>query len=474
MDAADQISNVPTTSQGNNAAARAAALKARIRELRDRAHGHSAPIEVAENVSDTPPTATTEIAGDAFAELAHTIDRSRAGRVPALPYIELAGIEPAGIEPDRGSRQTATTTQPRWRRSPPPQVTLSAESRESGELRTIKDWLSCTPSWAISAGVHALLLVALALLTVSQDSFAPAIVVTGAQVEPEIVASLTDDIKIGAPKSDSEEPLWNLDVMDAGPMQIKALDLLAATDFSADLTRLSVRSEQLDAAQNIAGSADWRRGNRGGGAQFYGIQAIGDRFVFIVDSSTSMQMKFAEAKRELEKAIRKLHPEQLFYVIFFDRNAERLRLGKWNKRRTRYSLHSRPEPNLVPASNENMNALIYWMNTIQLDSDTNPYTAVVYALRVLKPDAIFLLSDGEFNDNGSTEAFLERENLTDDPTKTPLPKTIVHCVGFHSRRGEVTLKRIAKTHGGTYRFIEPPGAAGKITGRRVGRRARRP
>jgi hypothetical protein len=29
----------------------------------------------------------------------------------------------------------------------------------------------------------------------------------------------------------------------------------------------------------------------------------------------------------------------------------------------------------------------------------------------------------------------------------------VHCVGFYSRQGEVTLQRIAAANGGTYRFV---------------------
>ncbi len=443
MDLADKISNLQVTGNGADTTARAAALRARIRELHDVASGDNTPIEGAANASDTQPASTTEITSNEFAELARSINRNHIGTIPSAPAGELAVA-------------VHLSSPSRWQRWSAPRLAPKTASAACAVRRSIRDWIKCTPSWLISAVFHGLLLVTLALLSYSQTAVAPAIIIAGDQADFEIVPERVNDVEIGAPEDDLEEPLWQVnqwsrDVLDAGPPQINVSNELTAPDFSAQLALGSVLSEQLSAAQTTTG-----RGNHGGGAQFYGIQATGDRFVFIVDSSTSMTLKFAEAKRELEYAVRGLQQDQQFYVIFFDRNTERLRLGKWNKRGTRYSMNNRPERNLVPASDENINALIYWMNMIQLDSDTNPYPAVVYALRILKPDAIFLLSDGEFNDNGSTEAFLQRENIIDDPINGPRPKTIVHCVGFYSRRGEITLKRIAKAHDGSYRFIEPP------------------
>ena len=192
------------------------------------------------------------------------------------------------------------------------------------------------------------------------------------------------------------------------------------------------------------------------GAQFFGVQAGGNDFVFVVDSSISMRPKFADALRELEYSLRDLTPSQRFYVIFFDHNAERMTLGKWNERLTRYSMKPRPEPDMVPATKENIEGCVHWMHRIRLEQWTNPHAAMAFALEKLHPDAIFLLSDGEFTDRGLTEHFLNDENIIDDPVAGPHPEVIIHCIGFYSREGEVTLQRIAEAHGGTYRFVEPP------------------
>ena len=191
-------------------------------------------------------------------------------------------------------------------------------------------------------------------------------------------------------------------------------------------------------------------------AQFFGVQATGNDFVFIVDSSMSMTQKFADAKRELEYSIRQLSPQQRFYVIFFDRNAEHMVLGKFDKQRKLFVFHDAPEPDLVPATTQNIVAFVQWMNTIQLEFATNPYMATFFAINELKPDAIFLLSDGEFTDRGATEWFLLESNAVVDAAGKRQPRSVVHCIGFYSREGEITLKRIAAANGGTYRFVEPP------------------
>lgn len=133
------------------------------------------------------------------------------------------------------------------------------------------------------------------------------------------------------------------------------------------------------------------------------MQATGNDFVFIVDSSMSMTQKFADAKRELEYAIRKLSPDQRFYVLFFDRNTARMTFGSWDRKHRQYTFNAEPEPDLVPGTTPNVDAFVYWMNTIQLEFATNPYEATAFTINVLKPDAIFLLSDGEFTDRGATE-----------------------------------------------------------------------
>jgi hypothetical protein len=78
----------------------------------------------------------------------------------------------------------------------------------------------------------------------------------------------------------------------------------------------------------------------------------------------------------------------------------------------------------------------------------------------LRPDAIYLLSDGEFTDRGTTASWLKTENLVEDEIGGTKPIVTIHTIGFYSEdNGE--LKDIADSYGGTYRFVPPPQNIGK-------------
>jgi len=185
-------------------------------------------------------------------------------------------------------------------------------------------------------------------------------------------------------------------------------------------------------------------------AMFYGVKARGNRFVFIVDSSNSMRgNKFVEAKRELIYAIRRLGKDQHFYVIFFDANAERMVLDPDP------NFPSEPAPAPVPATGENMLKVERWIGTVKNELKTNPYDAVKFAMG-LSPDAIFLLTDGQFTDRGKTERYLASENYFKDDLGRRQVKVVFNTIGFYSRDGEEVLKEIAKKYKGTYQFVAPP------------------
>jgi hypothetical protein len=212
----------------------------------------------------------------------------------------------------------------------------------------------------------------------------------------------------------------------------------------ADFASSSAASLELDAMLSVGEG-------KGGGladapvAEFFGVQARGRTFVFVVDSSNSMRVgKLDAAKEELLYAIRRLSPDQLFYVIFFNGNTVPMMLGDTGE----------PEPEPVPATTENFLRLEQWVDTVHVDPWTDPHVAMQRAVE-MSPDAIFLLSDGRFTDRGETIRYLKRENYVRD-SKGRRPKVVIHTVGFHQRDGEATLKNIARSYGGSYRFIPPP------------------
>ena len=310
--------------------------------------------------------------------------------------------------------------------------------------------------WLLSAVVHTLLLVVLAVVTLDNRAFSPFLVIRSSYSELEAIPELRAAVHIEPPEQ-ALASTWHSDsdLYPRLPEPGTIVPVLPGVDpdgFSA----AEIFGEQSGAGAMIQGGGGSPLGDGQAGTQFFGVQAGGSDFVFVVDSSVSMRLKFAEALRELEYSLRSLTPSQRFYVIFFDHNAERMTLGKWNRRHTQYSMKLRPEPDMVPATDENIDGCVRWMHHVQLEQWTNPHTAMAFALERLHPDAIFLLSDGEFTDDGLTEQFLKEKNMIDDPVHGPLPAVIIHCIGFFSRAGEVTLQRIADTYGGTYRFVGPP------------------
>ncbi len=171
----------------------------------------------------------------------------------------------------------------------------------------------------------------------------------------------------------------------------------------------------------------------GGKVGFFGTSAVGDSFVFIVDSSGSMTgARFERAKRELRRSIKRLKSNQKFHVVFF--NSETIPM-----------FEPGPRAELVTATRVNLNKASRWIDRQLPTSTTDPEGAIRLALS-FRPQVIFLLSDGEFDEPRRARQAAIDENGSSGTT--------IHTIAFMSRDGEETLKRIAEEHGGTFRFVD--------------------
>jgi hypothetical protein len=300
------------------------------------------------------------------------------------------------------------------------------------------------PGWMVSLVVHLALVLILALFTI-----APNVERLGTLIE----ASAATD----------EAPL--VEMLEITPQKLETPEAISTNVTSTDLTMVTVGevgetatavvdAGELDVSAGVeigeiftsAGGGMMASSNGTTGAQFFGVKASGNKFVFIVDSSNSMKNgKFDAAKEELTYAIRRLSKDQFFYVIFFDQDAARMT----------FAPNTEPEPFSVPATNENIGKFEKWMATVQNELRTDPYDAVKFAMD-MRPDAIYILSDGKFTDRGKTEKYLKVENIIDDPITGRMPIVVVHTVAFWQNDGEETMKAIADNYKGTYRFVPPP------------------
>ena len=192
-----------------------------------------------------------------------------------------------------------------------------------------------------------------------------------------------------------------------------------------------------DSENNGAPSGGANRASDGNGAYFFGTYASGQRFVFIIDSSRSMLegRRWATARRELVRALQSLSPDQEFFVIGFDSTAKPM-FGQFP-----------PTAKFLHPTESNIDRLNRWVGTILHGGSTLPASSIGIALR-MKPDAIFLLSDGEIQD--TTIQDLRVYNRRMNSKGTPEAIIPIHTVLLHSMAGLMTLQTIADENDGVF------------------------
>jgi len=207
-------------------------------------------------------------------------------------------------------------------------------------------------------------------------------------------------------------------------------------DVAQGLAAVGTASEG-DSENNGAPSGGANRASDGNGAYFFGTYASGQRFVFIIDSSRSMLegRRWATARRELVRALQSLSPDQEFFVIGFDSTAKPM-FGQFP-----------PNSKFLHPTESNIDRLNRWVGTILHGGATLPASSIGIALR-MKPDAIFLLSDGEIQD--TTIQDLRVYNRRMNSKGTPEAIIPIHTVLLHSMAGLMTLQTIADENDGVF------------------------
>ncbi|MEO1525563.1 MAG: vWA domain-containing protein [Planctomycetota bacterium] len=290
----------------------------------------------------------------------------------------------------------------------------------------------------ISAIAHGVLLLVLACFTLSTHRPGDQVAIAGSVEDTDEVA--IESLEIEAAEMEPQETettptLAEYEISDVGEIFVPELSSDAIATVPA-IENMLTDSSSSAAAQSLKSSSDST-------SQFCGVEGGGNHFVYLVDSSGSMGDAFDSARQELLRSIEALGPKQRFYVVFFDSESDYMRLASPNV----------DEPRSVYATPENKRALARWAMSIQMDRGRAPYDAIPFALD-LRPDAIFLLSDGEFPQR--IEDLLKETNRIDNLFGDDGPISIVHTISYHSREGESRMKRIAKQNGGQYRHVPKP------------------
>jgi hypothetical protein len=185
-------------------------------------------------------------------------------------------------------------------------------------------------------------------------------------------------------------------------------------------------------------------GDAPGSLTFFGTKSLGNRFVFVVDNSSSMKDGRLEAAiDELKRSVEALGRRQAFYVIFVADQPYPM-------------FFPEPAPQLLLATPENKQLLTPWLGKVRLASGKNrELIKAVNMAAALRPDAVFLLWDADLKYSDAV-----RQEVMNHLTSPQPWNFTIHTLGMGtlSPESEQNLAAIAQAHGGTYRRIDvqPP------------------
>lgn len=184
---------------------------------------------------------------------------------------------------------------------------------------------------------------------------------------------------------------------------------------------------------------------------FFGTRAYGNRFVFVLDISYSMDARDGERYRracdELLRSVSQLRRGQSYYVFLFC----------WVTEEMFYN----PSVEYVDVGPGHIQKLQYWVNQVSLGSGTDPRRALALA-RQLDPDAVFLLSDGQFNQPrkplSETGWIDEQGEVFDLDVQAGVEmffgNTTIHAIAFENPFTLAAMRDVADATGGRCRYIK--------------------
>ena len=345
---------------------------------------------------------------------------------------------------DNGQAISATSTKVQSklsRASAEPAAIGINQSREAshdlGRPVHLQHVLLGMPSWLTSLIFHLAVIMILAVVSVSNPGRTVIALMAAANEsvevehfvsfdlpEPGQMESLAEEIQMPTPK-----PLANSDI---SPMLDEAL-------LNGSLESHSQRAMFDSISTGGISESDLPRRPENGSTQFFGVEGKGSNFVFVIDCSGSMADygRWKLAVRELKKSVTQLKKEQKFLVLLYNDGFTAMNV----------------QAELVPSTEIQQKKAFKWLANNSPANWTFCAAAMEKALS-LKPDAVFLLSDGEFNDRQDVFSVLEAMNKAQHLGRYGQQQIPIHTIALGSHQGSWTMKRIADENNGIFQLIE--------------------
>lgn len=176
----------------------------------------------------------------------------------------------------------------------------------------------------------------------------------------------------------------------------------------------------------------------GGEVRFFGVEARGSRFAFVIDVSGSMidQAKIGALQVSLTDSIEGMLEQAHFCVVMFSSLPQPLIASTWSK-----------------ANDDAKRRAKGAIRAITPNGGTDPLPAIEMVFKLKpRPDAIYFMTDGVFTADveGQLPGLIERYQRDGDG-RVPF-----YCITFVDRGSEKLMRRIANLSGGSYTHVEAP------------------
>lgn len=304
-----------------------------------------------------------------------------------------------------------------------------------------------TPPWVGSGLVHLAAILPLAFLTIPglQQPFDFSLSLS---TEPAAIEEiLIDEIAV--------EPLGEFENAENQLVEEVSQVTALESDLNSQVALAELSSDQLaDASLSDAAAMFGSQGSvlselvpQGGNltASFFGTKVDGRRILYVLDNSGGMRDGGFEALvEELTRSVESLTEEQQFYVIFYSDMVYPM-------------FHPRPVERFVPANDRFKKRLAGWLDSVEF-SVGNTVDEAIVAAGMIKPDALYLLTDGDIDTtrDGRKLAALVDSRGRDFP---------IHTFGIGMSEGSkaaVNLQTVADSNGGKFRIVEISPEAKKL------------
>jgi Mg-chelatase subunit ChlD len=197
-----------------------------------------------------------------------------------------------------------------------------------------------------------------------------------------------------------------------------------------------------DPARGLDPSAGYAR------TKLFGLEAQGAKFVYVFDRSGSMGelggKPLREAKKELLSSLNDLDQRQQFYIVFYNEQPRLFDAGNSKGR-------------LVWGTDDNKKQAAQFIDSIRADGGTEHMSALMVALR-MRPDVIFLLTDGEQQDDPSADDLKRIDRINNGSAQ-------INVIQFAPKPREASsLIQLAKQNRGQHIFVDISKYAGHDAG----------